>query len=139
MRKNEPVTHVMSKEPITIHHGDPISKVREIFQSHAIHHLPVVSGKRLIGMISWTDLMRISFGDAFDQDDKSVDVTLDHTFALEDVMEKKVTTLGPNASIREAADILSRADFHALPIVSNDELVGIVTAKDLIRFLASLY
>ncbi|MEM7014808.1 MAG: CBS domain-containing protein [Verrucomicrobiota bacterium] len=139
MRKNESVTHVMTENPITVHHGDPISKVREIFQSNNIHHLPVVSGKELKGMISWTDLMRISFGDAFDQDEKSVDVTLDHTFNIEDVMEKDLRTVSPTDSVRDAAVILSEADCHALPVVSGNELVGIVSSKDLIKFLVSLY
>lgn len=139
MRKNEPVTHVMTENPITVHHGDPISKVREIFQNNDIHHLPVVSGKELKGMISWTDLMRISFGDTFNQDDKSVDVTLDHTFTIEDVMQKELRTVSPSDAVRDAAVALGEVEFHALPVVSGKELVGIVTTKDLIRFLVSLY
>ena len=129
----------MSKEPITVHHGDPISKVREIFLQNDIHHLPVVSGEKLLGIISWTDLMRMSFGDTFDQSDKAVDTTLDHTFTIEDLMEPNPRTLPIDYSIRDAAEALSEADFHALPITKGNKLVGIVTTKDLIRFLVSLY
>ncbi|MFT5469129.1 MAG: CBS domain-containing membrane protein [Verrucomicrobiales bacterium] len=139
MRKNEPVTHVMTMDPITVHHGDPISKVRQVFQENDIHHLPVVSGKELKGIISWTDLMRVSFGDAFNQDDKAVDATLDHTFSIEDIMKEAPRSLALNSSIRDAAEALSEAEFHALPVVDNGELVGIVTTKDLMRFLAELY
>jgi CBS domain-containing protein len=129
----------MTKEPITVHHGDSFSRIREIFNEHDIHHLPVVSGKKLVGMISWEDLMRVSFGDAFDQDERAVDVTLDHTFEIEDIMSSDVRTVTPNHSIRDAAQALAESSFHALPVVNEDELVGIVTTKDLIRFLVSLY
>ncbi|NNE91604.1 MAG: CBS domain-containing protein [Verrucomicrobiales bacterium] len=139
MRKNESVTHIMTRDPITIHHGDSISKVREIFVNNDIHHLPVVSGRELVGMISWTDLMRVSFGDAFDQDDRSVDVTLDHTFTIEDLMQKEIRTLETDHTIRDAAVALSEAEFHALPVVQGGNLEGIVTSRDLIRFLVTLY
>lgn len=139
MRKNEPVTHIMRKDPITVHHGDPISKVRQIFAENDVHHLPVVSGKELIGIISWTDLMRVSFGDAFGQNETAVDATLDHTKTIEDIMNPEPKTLSTSNAIRDAAVALSEADFHAMPVVDGKELVGIVSTKDLIKFLVSLY
>lgn len=129
----------MSKDPVTIHQGEPVSKVRQLFKENDIHHLPVVSGRELVGIISWTDLMRVSFGDAFDQSDESVDVTLDHSMTIEDLMCSTPRTLTENHSVRDAAAILLEADFHALPVVSGRELLGIVTSKDLIKFLVSLY
>ena len=65
MRKNEPVKKLMSTSLITIHHGEPISRVRKIMLENGIHHLPVVSGDVLHGVISWSDILRVSFGDAF--------------------------------------------------------------------------
>jgi len=139
MRKNESITHIMTENPVTVHAGESISHVRKLFQENDIHHLPVVSGKELIGIISWTDLMRVSFGDAFNQSDESVDVTLDHTMTITDLMKKNPRTLSNDSSIRDAAEALSTADFHALPIVSGKNLVGIVSTKDLIKFLLTLY
>ena len=139
MKHNEPISHIMTTGPVTVHHGDPISKVRRIFQKADIHHLPVVNGDKLIGMVSWTDLMRVSFGDAFDQTDQEVDATLDHTHAIEDIMTPNPVTLDHNSTIREAVSILSEASFHSLPVVDGEKLVGIVTTQDLLRFLHSLY
>ena len=129
----------MTPNPITLHHGDSVSKIRKVFQENNIHHIPVVSGSELIGMISWSDFLRVSFGDAFRQSDKAVDVTLDHTFTIEDVMTRDVFTIDSTDTIRAAADALSTSDFHALPIVSGKELVGIVTTKDLLKYLLQLY
>ncbi|MCB1087777.1 MAG: CBS domain-containing protein [Verrucomicrobiae bacterium] len=129
----------MTSEPVTVRHGDPISKVRKLFQENHLHHLPVVDGDRLVGIISWTDLMRFSYGDAFGEDARSVDATLDHTHKLEDLMSRAPVTIDVNAGIRDAAQILASSDFHALPVVDGDKLVGIVTSRDLIHFLLDLF
>ena len=139
MKKNEPVTHIMTPSPVTVHHGDPISKVRQLFLEHGVHHLPVVNGEQLVGLVTWTDLMRLSFGDAFGQDQTAVDAALDHTHTLEDIMNAEPATIQQTASIREAADLLGEADFHVIPVVDGQKLTGIVTTKDLIRFLRDLY
>ena len=139
MKHNESITKIMTTGPVTVHHGDPISKVRRIFGKAGIHHLPVVNGNELVGMISWTDLMRISFGEAFDQSDEQVDATLDHTHRVEDVMTPDPVTLGIGATIRDAVDVLAEARFHSLPVVDDGRLAGIVTTQDLLRFLRDLY
>ena len=139
MRKNEPVTQIMTPDPLTVHHGDPISKVRGIFAEHVLHHLPVVNGEDLVGIISWTDVMRVSFGDAFGKDAAALDATLDHTHAIEDIMNADPVTISQDGSIREAADILARGRFHAVPVVDGKKLKGIVSSSDLIRFLRDLY
>ncbi len=136
MKKNSPVTQVMTSEPTTVHEGEPISKLRKIFEEQGIHHIPVVSGKKLSGIVSWSDFMRISFGEFGNQDSKSLDEILDHTYKLQDVMTVNCTTIDKGGTIREAARILGSHNFHALPVVDGEELVGIVTSTDLIRFLA---
>jgi CBS domain-containing protein len=125
----------MSRSVITAHHGDAISKVRALVREHGVHHIPVVNGDQLMGIISWTDILRVSFGDAFHTDERSVDATLDHTLTLEQVMQKNPVTLAETGTVREAAEILAANSFHALPIVSGSKLVGIVTTTDLIKYL----
>lgn len=140
MKKNVGVDHVMSKDLVTIHPGEPLSRVRELFTEHSLHHLPVVSGDQLVGIISWTDLMRLSFGDAFGEDDRAVDAVLDHSLTLEGAMTKDPVTIDVNAGVHEAAKILAEKDFHALPVVKDGgRLVGIVTTSDLLKFLLKFY
>lgn len=135
MKRNEPVSHIMSTNLVTVHHGDPISKVRKLMQETGVHHLPVVSGENLVGIISWSDILRLSFGDAFDTDQRAVDATLDHSVKLEDVMKKEPFTIPQEGKIREAAEVLARGDFHSLPVVAGRKLVGMVTSTDLIKYL----
>lgn len=135
MKHNTPISHLMSRSVITAHHGDPISKVRALIREHGVHHIPVVNGDQLVGIISWSDILRVSFGDAFQTDERTVDATLDHTLTLEQVMQKNPVTLAETSSVREAAEILAGGSFHAIPIVSGTKLVGIVTTTDLIKHL----
>ena len=57
MRHNEPVSHIMSSELLTVHGGQKVSEVYELLTENRIHHVPVVDGKKLVGLISSTDLM----------------------------------------------------------------------------------
>ena len=135
MKHHDPVSKIMSRHLITVHHGDPISKVRAQVREHGVHHIPVVNGDQLIGIITWTDILRLSFGDTFNTDERAVDATLDHTFTLEQVMQKNPVTLSETGSVREAAEILANSSFHSLPIVSGRKLVGMVTTTDLLKYL----
>ena len=140
MKRNEPVSKIMSTHLVTVHHGDPVSKVRQLIREHGVHHVPVVSGQTLVGIISYSDVLRVSFGDAFKADERAVDATLDHTMKLEDLMQKEPTVVREDSPIREAAKILAQGNFHALPVVSdNKKLVGMVTSTDLIRYLVELF
>jgi len=135
MKHNQPVTKIMSRQLLTVHHGDPISKVRQIIREQGVHHVPVVSGDQLVGIISASDVLRVSFGDAFNTDERAVDATLDHTMTIEQIMARDVTRLTEQSTIREAAEILALGKFHSLPVVNGGKLVGMVTSTDLIRHL----
>ena len=139
MKRNEPVSHIMSAHVITVHHGDPISKVRKLMQETGVHHVPVVSGENIVGIISWSDILRMSFGHAFNADERAVDATLDHTRKIEDVMKKDPVTIPQEGRIREAAEILAKGDFHSLPVVHGRKLVGMITSTDLIKYLLDQY
>ncbi len=138
MKKNEPVSKVMTIDLVTIHDHEPVSKLRKLFEDDDIHHVPVVSGDKLVGIISTKDLMRISFGEFGNQDGKELDAILDHTYDVPGVMHKDPVSLPVTGTIREAARTMVANRFHSLPIVDGDKLVGIVTSSDLMRFLAEL-
>lgn len=139
MKRNESISHIMTKDPITVHHGQKVSEVRQLFIEHGIHHVPVVSGKRLLGIISATDMMRLSLS-AYGSDERTMDAMLDHQFTIEQVMSKHLTTLDAKGTIREAAEKLREGRFHALPVVDEQgNLAGIVTTTDLIGYLLEQY
>lgn len=138
MKKNEPISKVMSSSPISVHEGDPVSKVKQIIEEKGIHHVPVVSGERLIGIISWSDLLRVSFGEYGNQDGRQLDSLLDHTYTVTGLMSANPVSIPLGATVRDAARILAEGNFHALPVCDGEKLVGIVTSTDLLKFLAEL-
>ena len=58
---------------------------------------------------------------------------------VEQVMKHAPQTVSPNSSIDEVAETLTTKEFHAFPVVEGDQLVGIVTTTDIIKFLLDKY
>ncbi|MCA9034390.1 MAG: CBS domain-containing protein [Planctomycetaceae bacterium] len=139
MRKNDPISHVMTKDVTTLDLSDPLSKARKLFEEKQIHHLPVVSGTELVGILSWSDFLRVSFGEFGNQDARGLDTVLDHTYKLADVMQKSPVSIASSSTVRDAAQLLSTSSFHSLPVVDGTQLVGLVTSTDLIRYLVEQY
>ena len=94
-----------------------------------------MSGQEIIGMLSYTDLLRVSYADTVDEGEKDVETVVFNMFTVEQVMAKNLVKVSPDTTIKEVAEILSQKEFHALPVVNDNELVGIVTTTDLINFL----
>ena len=135
MKKREPISTIMPTHVITLHTPAALETAELIFKKQGIRHIPVVSGDSIIGMLSYTDLLRISFADAVDETDDSVDTVVYNMFTIEQVMAKKITSISSTATIKEAAELLATTAFHALPVVDDGNLVGIVTTTDLIKYL----
>lgn len=139
MKNRVPVSEIMTKNLIKLNLNDDLTKAEHLFKKHKIRHIPVVNGNKIIGMLSYTDLLRISFVDAVDDDSEIVDTTIYNMFTIEQVMAKKLVTISAETTIRETAEILSHNEFHALPVCMGDLLVGIVTTTDLIKYLLKQY
>lgn len=135
MIRKAPVTTIMTQHVITLNKKDSLETAEKLFKKHKIRHIPVVKGSTIIGMLSYTDLLRISFADSAFDDDDYIDSIVYNMFTIEQVMVKKIVCVNPSNSIKEVAEILSKSEFHALPVVDNNNLIGIVTTTDLIKYL----
>ena len=139
MKHSIPVSAIMSQNVIKLNIADDLTRAELLFKQNKIRHIPVVDGNTILGMLSYTDLLRISFVDAVDDDSEIVDTTVYNMFTVEQVMAKKLVTISPDTTIKEAAEILSRNEFHALPVCVGHLLVGIITTTDLIKYLIDQY
>ncbi len=139
MRQRIPVSTIMSENLIALNRTDDLERAELLFKRHNIRHIPVVSGEVIIGMLSYTDLLRISFADAVDESEKDVDTLVYNMFTIDQVMVKDVSTVNSKTSIKEVAEILASKEFHALPVVDDGILVGMVTTTDLINYLIAQY
>ncbi|WP_396596829.1 CBS domain-containing protein [Dokdonia sp. R86516] len=135
MKKRTPISSIMTTNLVTLKTTDSLEHAEQLFKEHQIRHIPVVAETHIIGMLSYTDLLRISFADAVDEDEQEVDTVVYNMFTIEQVMAKKLVSVTPETTIKEVAEILANKEFHALPVLQDGTLVGIVTTTDLIQFL----
>lgn len=138
MKKRVPISTIMTKNVIKLNLSDPLTKAEKLFKKHNIRHIPVVNGTKIVGMLSYTDLLRISFADAV-YDDEEIDVVVYDMFDISQVMTKKIITITEDKTIKEAAEILASKEFHALPVLKDGNLTGIITTTDLIKYLLKQY
>ena len=134
MKKRTPISSIMTTKVITLHISDTLEKAEKLFKKNKIRHIPVVRNKEILGMLSYTDILRISFADISD-DENNVDTFVYDMFTIKQVMAKNVTVVDPDATIKEVSKLLAAKEFHALPVAKNGKLVGIITTTDLINFL----
>lgn len=135
MIRKTPISMIMTEPVITLSKKDDLEKAEYLFKHHHIRHIPVVSDGVVVGMLSYTDLLRLSFGDVIDDIEDASGSLVYNMFTIEQVMKKKIITVQLSNSIKEVAEILAVEEFHALPVVNRNKLVGIVTTTDLIKYL----
>ncbi len=137
MKKRTPVSQIMSKDVLTVNKTQTIKEVNEMLHNKSIHHVPVVSGKEVIGMLTSTDLQKISFVNSADEGE--ITTAMWDVLNIEQVMTKHVETAQQDDTIYDVAKTLSTSDFHALPVMDKNEIVGIVTSTDLLKYLVDQY
>jgi len=138
MNKMRPVKEIMVTGLITVTANDPLKMIYEIFQTENIHHLPVVEGRKIVGMISKADLLFFMDGKIHEDESiyaKTIEKIRLNRFTAGDIMTKKLVTMDTTDPIRTAINLFTINKFHAIPILEDDNLVGIVTTLDLIAAL----
>lgn len=137
MKQRVPVSQIMAKVLIAVPTNKKISEVNELFKEYNIRHIPVTEGTKLAGVISKNDISKLGYGTG-DTDQNALNAIYD-TFELKDIMVSKPLTVSPDTNIKDVAEILSEQSFHSLPVVEDNEVVGIVTTTDLVKYLLEQY
>lgn len=128
MKHRDPLSHVITTNLKTVQINQKMSEVHRIVVENQIHHVPVVDGRKLVGMISTTDIIRLN-----------ITVSNADDWSIEKVMKKNLVTIEINDTVRKATQLLSDGMFHSLPVIDKDKnLIGIITSTDLIKYLAEL-
>ncbi|MDN3675358.1 CBS domain-containing protein [Flavobacterium branchiarum] len=138
MKKREPISHIMTKTVVTANENDSLRDVVEKLRKNTIRHLPIVKGKEVVGIISRTDINRLTFGALFEGQEGADEAILD-MLTIPQVMTSKPKTVSSDMIIRNLAEFFVKEEFHALPVVDNGELKGIVTTTDVVRYFLEQY
>lgn len=134
--KNETVKDYMTSPVITISGGTELSEARKIMTDRRVRRLPVVDGDKLVGIISFTDVleakpavtMPLSFWDLSQQI---------ANMKVKDIMVAEVFSINQNATLAEAARMMLEHCFSGIPVTEGGKLIGMITESDIFRALAS--
>lgn len=126
----------MSRSVITVKPGDSARHARELMEKHRINQVPVVLDGRLVGVVTDRDLRDV-FPSVFEEPEMrrvrrakpGGDPT---TVPVHDVMAPDVFCVAPEAPLADAAQLMRRERIGAVPIVSEERLVGILTRSDIL-------
>ena len=89
-------------------------------------------------MVATSDILRLVY-DVDGTSDEALRTYIDHQFTIDDAMTTELRSLGPDATVRDAASMLSDGSFHSVVVLDDaGALVGIVTTTDLARYLADV-
>ncbi len=135
----KPVSTIMTEQLITVDPSDKLKVVGEIFEKHKIHHIPVVRYKNIVGMVSRTDFDRFlqKTPQGGEKGNELIQNTRLETWKVRDIMTEGLAKIDSSEPIRTVLGIFKMNHFHAIPVVDQDVLVGIVTTFDIIDAIAS--
>lgn len=123
--KNILVADVMTREPVTISPDSNLLECAKKMVNKKVSSLIIVDkGNKLVGFISQKDILWAIT--------KKVNIDLSRVKAM-DISPKKIAVIGPNAKIKEAIEKMNKLKFERLPVVFENKLVGMVTAKDILN------
>ena len=115
---------IMTTDVITVERHTPLSRVVEILVDNNITGLPVVNDDgTLAGIISEKDVLSL----VYDSEDDSANV--------EDFMTKDVVSFEQNEDLIAICECLVENNFRRVPIVADGKLVGVISRKDIIKYI----
>ena len=116
---NENVGSIMTTNLITVGPSDTL----QILVGRRIHHVPVVEDGKLVGLVSIDDLFKLNINHS-----EYINTS------VSSVMTKKLAKVESGDKIGTAAEVFMEHLFHALPVVDDGVLVGIVTSFDILKY-----
>ena len=128
----------MTKLVHTVDVSDKMADVRKIMANNHIRHAPVMKEGDLVGILSLTDVQRMTFSSTYGDIEEGADDAISDMFNAEMIMHKNPETLEFNSTVQDAANKFVERDFHALPVVKEQELVGIITTTDILKFITKM-
>ena len=127
------VASIMTEKPLKVRMDDSIGTMREIFENVEFHHLLVVEGRKLVGILSDRDLLKVISPFLGTLSEKSRDEAILNK-RVHQIMTRKPITVEKNTDTETAARLLLDRDIGCLPVISSEgEVQGVVTWKDILR------
>jgi len=128
--KTNSIIEVMTKNVVCVAPEQQLLDVKHIYEKENFHHhIPVEENGKLVGMVSLIDFM-YNISGAGISDDNVVYKEL----KVKDIMTQNPFYLTTDATIEDVAKVLEKGNYHAVPVLENNNIVGIVSTADLIKY-----
>ncbi len=134
-----PVSSLMTdyKHLVIVHPEESLLKIKEIFDTHHFHHIPVVRTREVVGIISKSDFEHFMGGGSVSEDDRFLNERRLQRTTAQDIMTKGLGKVESDDRLNVAVEIFTMNRLHALPVVQDGELVGIITPYDILKALGA--
>ncbi len=127
--KTNSIIEVMTKNVVCVTPEQYLLDVKHIYEKENFHHhIPVEENGKLVGMVSLIDFMYHISGAGISDDNKVY-----KELKVKDIMTQKPFYLTTNSTINDVSKVLAEGNFHAVPVLENDNIVGIVSTADIIK------
>lgn len=135
MNLSLPISTIMTHHTIKVLPHTTVSEIEQIFERELIHHLPVVDENDfVVGIISKEDIRQVSGYMERQTTGKTFTQKVHDTWTAQRIMTHNPYCLNASASLALAADMILKNHFHAIPVVKQKRLVGILTSHDLLNY-----
>jgi CBS domain-containing protein len=116
-----------------------LDEIASLLERDGLHGVAVVDGAgRLLGVVTRTNLLERLRRTAGIEEELPAGGALPAATTARDLLTPAPVTVTETATIAEAADLLATRNVHQLPVVlRTGELVGMITALDLARWVAA--
>ncbi|MEI8215518.1 MAG: CBS domain-containing protein [Eubacteriales bacterium] len=123
------VRNSMTTNPYTVSPEATIAEAMDLMRNKSIKRLPVVKNGQLVGIITHSQLLEVSPSPATSLSVFEINYLLAKT-KIDGIMTKKVITVTPDTLLEEASLIMRKYKIGGIPVLENNELVGIITETD---------
>jgi len=127
------VKDIMTKKVLTAKTDTPFNEVVNVFTNSKINHLPITnSDGRLRAIISTTDVLAA----IHEMDQFAINYngfSLEKRLSVRDEMSSDVVSIFDDAPIRHVVKLMIDNNIHAIPVVEDDNVIGIVTSNDILK------
>lgn len=128
------VREIMTSPVTSVDVDDPLVKALDLMRSGGFRRLPVLQQGRLVGVVTDRDL-RLATNSPLVLSEKWYSEFILESIKVKACMTPDPITIGPDASVLAAAQLMRQKKIGGLPVVEAGALVGIVTVTDLLDFL----
>ena len=128
-----PISSIMTAPVECIDSQEKILVLKHLYERQEFHrHFPVVEDDSLVGMVSLIDYMRVVGEATLDDNEPVYSQT-----TIADIMSYNPVTVSEDTTISDVGKLLSRGEVGSVVVMNDDQVSGIVTRTDLIRYFLS--